>query len=281
MHSASAAWISAILHHNPNARILATAPSNSAADIIAERLISGLNTDELFRLYAPSRFKNQVPDQLQPYTFMREQHFSTPPITIFKRFKVVVCTCVSASIPYGIGVPRGHFSHIFVDEAGQATEPEVMISIKTLADTRTNIVLSGDPKQLGPIIRSGIARKLGLETSYLERLMNSPMYDAIGGHRRTVVKLIKNFRSHPAILNFPNNKFYAGDLEACGDKHVIDAYIGYPKLPSGNFPIIFHAVKGKDDREATSPSFFNVDEITQVKEYIKALRNEHRFRTST
>ncbi|KAH7908653.1 RNA helicase [Hygrophoropsis aurantiaca] len=271
--------IKQILHHNPNARILATAPSNSAADLIAERLISVLNTDELFRLYAPSRFKKQVPDQLQPYTFMREQHFSTPPIAIFKRFKVVVCTCVSASIPYGIGVPRGHFSHIFVDEAGQATEPEVMIGIKTLADTRTNIVLSGDPKQLGPIIRSGIARKLGLETSYLERLMNSPMYDAIVACD-SVVKLIKNFRSHPAILKFPNNKFYAGDLEPCGDKRVIDAYIGYPKLPSGKFPIIFHAVKGRDDREASSPSFFNIDEVTQVKEYIKALRDERRFRTT-
>jgi len=49
-----------------------------------------------------------------------------------------------------------HFSHIIIDEAGQATEPKVFVSIKTLADPKTNIVYSGDPKQLSPIIYSGI-----------------------------------------------------------------------------------------------------------------------------
>ncbi|KAH7924376.1 P-loop containing nucleoside triphosphate hydrolase protein [Leucogyrophana mollusca] len=272
--------IKQLLHRNPTARILATAPSNSAADLIAERLVSTLNADELFRLYAPSRYKNQVPDQLQPYTFMKDQHFSTPPMSRFKRFRVIVCTCVSASIPYGIGVPRGHFSHIFADEAGQATEPEVMIGINTMSDNSTNIILSGDPKQLGPIIRSGVARELGLETSYLERLMGTSTYDAKDGSGATVVKLVKNFRSHPTILKFPNERFYAADLEPCGDKKVIDAFIGYPKLPSKKFPIIFHAVSGKDDREASSPSFFNIDEVTQVKTYIKELRDERRFRTT-
>jgi len=49
-----------------------------------------------------------------------------------------------------------HFSHIIIDEASQATEPEAFVSIETLADPKTNIVLSGDPKQLGPIIHSSI-----------------------------------------------------------------------------------------------------------------------------
>ena len=50
----------------------------------------------------------------------------------------------------------GHFSYIIIDEAGQATESEAFVSIKTLADPKTDIVLSGDPKQLDPIICSGI-----------------------------------------------------------------------------------------------------------------------------
>jgi len=94
-----------------------------------------------------------------------------------KRFRVLVTTCVSASVAHGIGLPRGHFTHIFIDEAGQATEPESFVSIKMMADPKTNIVLSGDPKQLGPIIRSGVARELGLETSYLERLMDRDAYN--------------------------------------------------------------------------------------------------------
>jgi helicase MOV-10 len=61
---------------------------------------------------------------------------------------------------------------------------------------------------------------------------------------------------------------------------VINAYIGSPLLPKKTFPIVFHAIKGKDDREAASPSFFNIDEVSQVKEYIQSLRADRRFRIS-
>ena len=101
-----------------------------------------------------------------------------------KNFKVIVSTCVSAAVFSGIGMARGHFTHIFVDEAGQATEPETFVSIKMLADSKTNIILSGDPKQLGPVIRSGISKELGLEISYLERLMERDVYNIQTGHGR-------------------------------------------------------------------------------------------------
>lgn len=171
-----------ILRTSRTVRILACAPSNSAADLIALRLADELSTDELFRMYAPSRFKNQVPDQPLDYTYTTRGLFSVPLMARMKQFRVVVTTCVSASVPYGIGMPRGHFSHIFVDEAGQATEPEVMIAVKTMADRSTNLVLSGDPKQLGPIIRSSVARKLGLEMSCLERLMECDIYNETTGY---------------------------------------------------------------------------------------------------
>jgi len=199
-------------------------------------------------------------------------------VAALRRFRVIVSTCVSASMPYGIGIARGHFSHLFFDEAGQATEPETMIAIKTMADNSTNIILSGDPKQLGPIIRSNVARELGLETSYLERLMTRDLYDEQMGHGSTVVKLVKNFRSHNAILKFPNERFYRGELQQCGDPKTINAFIGSPHLASKAFPIVFHALSGKDDREASSPSFFNIDESTQVKAYVEALRADRKFR---
>ncbi|KAF7971347.1 hypothetical protein HWV62_21363 [Athelia sp. TMB] len=269
-----------LLRSCPSARILACAPSNSAADLIASRLTM-LGTDALFRFYASSRSKDTVPDALLPFTALNtERHFSTPPMSRLKRFSVIVTTCVSASFAYGIGVPRGHFTHMFFDEAGQATEPEIMIGIKTLADTSTNVVLSGDPQQLGPIIRSAVARDLGLETSYLERLMKTPLYDDRTGHGRTVVKLVKNFRSHKSILKFPNEKFYQGELEPQGDPKTINAMIGSPQLVSDTFPIVFHAVSGKDDREAASPSFFNIDEATLVKNYVQSLRSDRHFRVT-
>ncbi|KAJ3508690.1 hypothetical protein NLJ89_g5619 [Agrocybe chaxingu] len=244
---------------NPQARVLACAPSNSAADLIASRLRAELNADELFRFYAPSRFKDQVPDDLRDFAHTNgDGHFTVPPMARVKRFRVIVTT------------------HIFVDEAGQATEPEAFVSIKTMADPNTNVVLSGDPKQLGPIIRSSVARELGLELSYLERLMNSDTYDLRSG----VVKLTKNFRSHPSILRFPNERFYACDLEPFANSTTINYYINSPYLPSKKFPIVFHSVSGKDDRESSSPSFFNIDEVLQVKSYVQKLKEDRRFRTA-
>ncbi|KAG6909930.1 hypothetical protein DXG01_014452 [Tephrocybe rancida] len=278
--------IKQVLMAKPNAHILAIAPSNSAADLIAMRL-RDLNTSKLFRLYAPSRSKNKVPLELRDYTHTRGSAldlsvvpmFSVPPMARMTRFRVVVTTCVSASIVSGIGIPRGHYSHIFVDEAGQATEPEVFIAIKTMAGPETNVVLSGDPKQLGPIIRSRIACELGLETSYIERLMSREAYDLTEGYGRSVVRLVKDFRSHSAILKFPNERFYGSELEQCGDAKVINSFLGSQYLPNAKFPIVFHGLCGKDDREASSPSFFNADEALQVKQYVQDLRADPRFRT--
>jgi len=103
------------------------------------------------------------------------------------KYKVIVSTCVSASIFPGIGMPRGHFTHIFIDEAAQATEPEAMIAIRLMTDKNTNIVLSGDPKQLGPVIQSTIAKEFGLGVSYLERLILRPVYGELDGYGTTYV----------------------------------------------------------------------------------------------
>ena len=120
-------------------KILACAPSNSAADLIALRLRDTIPKEQMFRVYAPSRYKNQVPDELEPYTYYRNDlddrpSFSVPLFVVMERFRVIVSTCISVAMLTGIGITRGHFTHIFVDEAGQATEPEVFVPVKTLVD---------------------------------------------------------------------------------------------------------------------------------------------------
>jgi helicase MOV-10 len=94
------------------------------------------------------------------------------------------------------------------------------------------------------------------------------------------MKLVKNFRSHNSILKFPNERFYKGELQPCGHSQTINAMIGSPQLVSKGFPVVFHAISGKDEREASSPSFFNIDEATQVKTYVQDLRADRRFRIS-
>jgi helicase MOV-10 len=169
--------IKQILRRDPAACILACAPSNSAADVIALRLAGLLKNQALFRFYAPSRERRQVPPDLLPYTFVNEDGlFSHPPLNIVKTYRVIVCTCISAAFTLGIGVERGHFSHVFIDEAGQATEPEAMVVVKNTAIVSTKLILSGDPQQLRPIIHSVIANELGLCASFLERLMACEAY---------------------------------------------------------------------------------------------------------
>ncbi|KIJ29274.1 hypothetical protein M422DRAFT_188705 [Sphaerobolus stellatus SS14] len=271
--------INQILLDDPTSRILACAPSNSAADLIAERLKDRLSPSMLFRLNAPSRSKESIPKSLDGYARVNENGtFSIPALAELRKYRVIVSTCISASVPYGMGMARGHFSHVFIDEAGQACEPEAMIPIKTVADNSTNIILSGDPKQLGPIIRSSIASALGLGTSYLDRLMARDAYDPARGNGITVVKLIKNWRSHPAILKYPNEQFYKGELEPHGDEVVTHSLLRSEEIVSPGFPLVFHAISGKDMQEASSPSFFNPDEASLVKRYVDRLRTDRRLR---
>jgi len=42
-------------------------------------------------------------------------------------------------------------------------------------------------------------------------------------------------------------------------------------LQKKGFPMIFHGVVGKDAKEESSPSFFNIDEASLVKKYCEEL----------
>jgi len=88
---------------------------------------------------------------------------------------------------------------------------------------------------------------------------------------RLVVKLLHNYRSHPDILRIPNESFYEGELRPCADEDARSMLCGWPQLPKREFPLVFHGVVGKDEREERSPSFFNVDEISVVMKYVGSL----------
>lgn len=59
----------------------------------------------------------------------------------------------------GINLSEDHFSYIIIDEASQATEPEMLIPLtitNKIEDESTGfqpqIVITGDPYQLGPVV---------------------------------------------------------------------------------------------------------------------------------
>jgi helicase MOV-10 len=255
-------------------RVLACAPSNSAADLICQRLLEVpvVSKNQILRFNAVSRDEDDIPGSL-----VKNSQNDLPKDDLLK-YKVVVCTLVTAGKMVSAAVPQGHFSHIFVDESGHAVEPECLIPITGLLDPQIGqIVLAGDPQQLGPVLRSKLAIEKGLQVSLLERLMgrtiyerrkdNNPAYDS-----NVVTKLLDNYRSHPAILDQPNRMFYHNELIASADPVLRSRMCQWEGLVTQRFPIIFHGIVGEENQESNSPSFFNPDEVSVVCDYVKQLK---------
>lgn len=54
----------------------------------------------------------------------------------------------------GASLPQGHITHVFLDECGHAMEPEAMSALAGIVEKDAQVVLTGDPHQLGPVIRN-------------------------------------------------------------------------------------------------------------------------------
>ncbi|XP_072537725.1 putative helicase mov-10-B.2 [Salminus brasiliensis] len=257
------------------AHILACAPSNSAADQLCEKLLVHVDSHKVYRMYALSRSPDQIPLSLLDSCNLKGEEYEFPSKEELMEYKILVTTVYTAGRLVTGGLPVGHFTHIFVDEAGHAVESEAIIGMAGLLRAEAGqLVLAGDPKQLGPILRSPIAIQYGLGLSLLERLMTkNPLYQKgdTGFNTRYVTKLLRNYRSHRSILKIPNEMFYDGELQPCADEYSANLYCHWEHLPKKGFPLIFHGVQGKDERESNSPSFFNTTEISKVVDYLKML----------
>lgn len=151
---------------------------------------------------------------------------------------------------------------MFIDEAGYATETETLIPFAGILSDNEQVtgqlVLAGDPRQLGPRIHSTFTNYCSLGISMLERLMDTVEIYARDEKsskphdERCVTKLTKNYRSHPEILKIPNKLFYNNDLEAIGNPQ-INMFCKWEYLPKNNFPIIFHNIEGEDQQDPDSP----------------------------
>ncbi|XP_017673744.1 PREDICTED: RNA helicase Mov10l1 isoform X1 [Lepidothrix coronata] len=255
----------------PDSRILVCAPSNAATDLICLRLHQSglLKPGAMVRVNAAFRSAEQIDDMVKPYCKDGDD------IQKALWSRIVITTCSSAGLFYQTDTRLGHFTHVIVDEAGQASEPESLIPIGLISEAHGQIVLVGDPKQLGPVIKSKLALTFGLSMSLLERLTTRELYlrdeDAFGAcgayNPLLITKLTKNYRSHSALLALPSKLFYHKELEVCADASVVTSLLNWGKLPRKGFPLIFHGIKGTETREGHSPSWFNPAEAVQVMQY--------------
>lgn len=140
------------------------------------------------------------------------------------------------------------------------------------SEITANIVLLGDYKQLGPVINSPVAEKLGLGVSLMERMMSKARYMANPSHDNNyVVQLLDNFRSHPAILQFSNVLFYDSKLRAKISEPEKSFGTRWKYLNNKKFPVMFHCVKVPSQVERNSS--FNPGEIEVVCFYVSLLLN--------
>uniref|UniRef100_A0A8C4GF93 RNA helicase n=1 Tax=Dicentrarchus labrax TaxID=13489 RepID=A0A8C4GF93_DICLA len=272
--------INQIVKTQASCNILACAPSNSATDHLCEKILEGNlgNWLEVYRLYSLSTPVKNIPQnsKLCCNLIYGTNTFMIPPKEELMNYKILVTTLQTAGRLVTGGIPPGHFTYIFVDEAGQAAETECIIPIAGLLKPhRCQVVLAGDPKQLGPIITSKIAQEHGMGVSLLERLMGDidlyKSHETYGFNNRFVTKLLRNYRSHPAILKIPNELFYKGELQPFARKEKCNSFCKWERLPKKGFPLIFHGVAGSDERDANSPSVYNMAEVEVLKEYLKVL----------
>ncbi|KAM4701901.1 helicase MOV-10 [Discoglossus pictus] len=221
--------IKQVLKYMPQSRVLACAPSNSATDLLCQRLLKHVAPRDIYRLIASSRDFRFVPEDIKECCNWDSinGNYVYPSKQVLKKYKVIITTLVTAG-----------------------------------------------RNQLGPILRSPVAIENGLDKSLLERLMTqNALYkkNDVGYNSQFVTKLLKNYRSHPDILYVPNDLFYDNELLAEADEMITHSYCSWEKLPRKGFPIIFHGVLGKDEREGNSPSFFNINEIEEVMTYLEYL----------
>jgi hypothetical protein len=190
--------------HGRYGRILLVGPSDEAVDVVMSLWVrkegramqqaegcagiacvpaSRLDTTEMeaaaVRLNSPSRplatFANRP--ELLPYALTAADSSNTPgiesfifpPEAVLRRCLLVACTLDVASLLPSLGLGRGSFSHIIVDEASQAMETSTLAAIE-LAGPCTRVCLAGDPRQLGPHVWGPGAREYGLAVSLQERL---------------------------------------------------------------------------------------------------------------
>lgn len=121
--------------------------------------------------------------------------FKIPTLEDVLKHRIVVVTLSISMYLSTLGLKKGHFSHILLDEAAQAMECEAIMPL-ALANEKTRIVLAGDHMQLSPELFSQFAKERNLHVSLLERL-----YDHYPANFPCKILLCENYRAHEAIIN--------------------------------------------------------------------------------
>ncbi|KAF1945308.1 P-loop containing nucleoside triphosphate hydrolase protein [Clathrospora elynae] len=198
-----------------------------------------------------------------------------------------------------------HWGALLIDEAAQATEIDILPAISVVCPPSaypTNLpqprfAMAGDENQLGPRTAS---RDPQFSTSLFARLFDRPLYaehtlsrsKTKPFSRPPVMKksmlpityppftlLIRNYRSHPAILSVPSSLFYSDTLipEAVAPQTLLQT----SSLWRGRkWPVLFLPHTGIDEIERDGGGWYNISEAHIACNLAQSLVYESRVQQS-
>ncbi|XP_020604461.1 helicase with zinc finger domain 2-like isoform X3 [Orbicella faveolata] len=246
-------------------RILLCTQTNSAADIHVTLLHDylteekGLKATRPLRIYQTNRRLNTDPEVAKMYGLIANNAYVLPTRDDVIRHRVVITTLAMSKHLIELQLNHGFFTHILVDEAAQALEPEALIPL-ALAGPNTKVVFTGDHMQMGPEVYSHYARDWGLQRSLPERLFDH--YCEKKESDGSLIFLTENYRSHPDILQFPSDNFYGKELIARSEQ------ASHPRLG----PLSFFSVHGVE--EARENSYINAAEVEEIVKRVELLAGD-------
>lgn len=253
-------------------RIIVTAASNSACDAISLMLCESIEGDARFRydrkspnrvllrVFSETRKREEDLHLVHPLVLSNSNLEFVKTSSRLDSYRIIVATLCKVGIMSRTGT-TGNVTHVFIDEAAASSEPESLLAIVRIKElNKCHVILSGDPKQLGPVIKSRRATLLGLGQSLMERLMANELYKVHDDNKYDCTlqtRLRRNYRSHPEIVRLFNKLYYENNLIALAPQQRINQTSNWPMLQNSKFPIVFHATYGITNRHPLSFSCYN------------------------
>jgi len=171
---------------------------------------------------------------------------------IIESAQVITCTLVGAA---NAVLDKRNFRTVIIDEAAQALEPATWIPILKAS----RVVLTGDPFQLPPTIKSHEARRGGLEVTLIEKTLQRQHHTSL---------LRTQYRMHETIMGFSNTHFYDGLLEAA------PAVARHTVSKDPETPVVFIDTAGAGCDEQVQPAYqsrYNDGEFHILREHLYEL----------
>jgi DNA polymerase III delta prime subunit len=255
--------------------VLVVTPSNGASNLIVSKLLVALQRDnrrcekKILRVVAASRSPDEVPTDVRTCCCIHDvfdsnqgktiEGFRAPTRDEVDQASVVVVTLGSCGRLFGMH-PDLAFTHVVVDEGGQATEPELAAALQF--DGSPRVVIAGDPKQLGPITVSMAARAKGMDRSPLVRLIEC--------ENAKTTMLNECYRCHPSVLAAFNPVFYDGKLVS-GDPRSVKFSTNATIPGFSEARVKWVHCRRAESYDRQSPSIMNVHEACEVVQEFKRL----------